>query len=170
MNYLQRKNVMCRLTNFLTSKVKLQRTLEAVSIFVAVLNITKIIRIKNWCFFKRHPFFNFWFVYWINLVSTAFFNGEWENAATEGLVNYCDDYECELTGFQRKLLSWEAVLPGVQRNFPCWETELPGVQRKVLSWEAELQGVQRKLPCWEAELPNVQRKLTCWEAELRVPC
>ena len=64
-------------------------------------------------FFQTSSILQYLFIGFVFLVSTAFFNGERENAATKGLVNYCDDYECEL--------------PGSHRNLPWKEAELAGV-------------------------------------------
>ncbi len=70
-------------------------------------------------FFQTSSILQYLFIGFLYLVSTAFLNGERENAATEGLISYCDDYECELPGVQRKLPCWEAELPDVQRKIPC---------------------------------------------------
>jgi hypothetical protein len=109
----------------------------------------------------------------IYLVSTAFLNWERENAATKGLVNYCDDYECELLGVQTKLLCLEAefrmfkenFLAGRQscsafkENFLAGRRNFPAFKETSLIGGRILSDDQRKLLCWEAQLPSIQRKL-----------
>jgi hypothetical protein len=70
------------------------------------------------------------------LVSTAFFNGERENAATKGLINYCDDYDCELPGFQRKLLCYmKQNCRGFKENFLAGRQNCPAFKENFLVGE-----------------------------------